>query len=42
MAGDRPPQASELAARTACVSRIQLDANESPAPKARPKNQPAA
>ena len=33
MAGDKPPKATELAATAACVSRIQLDANDPAQPK---------
>jgi hypothetical protein len=36
MSGDRAPAATDLAATTACINRIQLDAG---AP-AKPKNQP--
>jgi len=35
MSGDQPPAATDLAASTACVSRIQLDANDPAKPKPR-------
>jgi hypothetical protein len=35
MSGEKPPAATNLAATTACISRIQLDAD---APKSKPES----